>query len=142
MLLLIGMALEETYEKIRSFLNMMGLKFFFDEEDKVFVVPFEIEDKVFPVLVIPQQKWILTVAKIANVKKDLPDVNKENLYRKLLRETFYLNEVTYGLTDDEDVVVHAEESVSSLSFENFQTEFFSVVAGLKHWLDSIKPGLS
>jgi len=54
-------------------------------------------------------------------------------------ETFYLYEVTYGLTKEGLIVVHAETSTKALSFENFSTELKSVAFGTKYFVEKILP---
>ena len=130
---------ENAVNTVKQFLEKMNLKFEYDENAKVFFVPFKIDEREFMVVISIRGKWVTTAALIVRNNDLPPDLNKEEFYARLLKETFYLNEVTYGLTKDNDVIVHAETSTEALSFENFKTEFWSVVYGIKHFLEEIAP---
>lgn len=139
---------ENAVNTIRDFLTKMELNFSYDEEKKSFILPYTISDKRFSVYVNVGDPWITIVALLARAQ-DLPsNVNKEALYARLLQDTFYLNEVTFGLTKDGDIVVHAEAHVNALTFEDFNIEFQSVVYGISHFIDKImkdfpvKPAIS
>ena len=128
---------EEVVNKIHEFLKKMDLKYKFVEEDKVFIVPFSGDEKQFNVLVIVRGDWVNVVAMAAK-KDELPaNLDKEEFYRTLLRLTLELNEVTFGLTEDGDVVVHAQTHVNALEFENFRVEFASVVFGVDYFSKNV-----
>jgi len=133
------MSEEKVVNTLNEFLKKMELKFKYDKKARAFFVPFRIDDRDFMILITIRGKWITTASLIVRNSDLPPDLNREEFYARLLKETFYLNEVTYGLTKDNDVVVHAETHVDALSFENFKTEFWSVVYGIKHFLDRIFP---
>ncbi|HDJ25823.1 MAG TPA: hypothetical protein ENF34_00695 [Candidatus Bathyarchaeota archaeon] len=135
-----GRLSEEAVAKVREFLEKMGLEFKYVEEDKVFVVPFVSEDgRRFNVVVAVRGDWVTTAA-IAAKRDELPrDVDERKLYELLLRLSFEMNEVTFGLTDKGDVVVHAESHVKALSLENFRIEFASVVFGVEYFARKVAP---
>jgi len=117
----------------------MGLAYTYVEKDRVFVVPFKGDDKVFNVLVTIRDDWVITSALAARKDELPPDINREELYGLLLRLSFELSEVTFGLTEKGDIVVHAESHVDALSFENFKVEFTSVVFGVFFFSKEIAP---
>jgi len=133
------MSREEVFEKIKTYLDKMGVKFIHNKEDDVIVTPFKIGDKLYAVIIAVMGDWVLTVARVAGVDEIPPDASREELFARLLKDTFYLNEVTYGLTDNGDIVVHAGSSIEALDYENFKTEFYSVVAGIHHYVEEIEP---
>ncbi len=135
---------EEVAKKIGSFLDRMGLKYVYREDMRTYLVPFvlktskgEIEANV---LVQIGDEWILTVALLMNAEM-LSNELRGEIYEKLLTDTFYLNEVAYGLTKGKDIVVHAESSFENLSFSNFETKFYSVVYGVEYFVNNILPSI-
>ena len=132
---------EEAIARVRDFLEKMDLKFKYIKDKKTFVVPFFSRKtrKEFNVIVTIRENWVTTAA-LAATKDQLPrDLDEREFYRLLLQLTFELNEVTFGLTRDGDVVVHAESHVNALSFENFKVEFGSVVFGVEYFLSEVLP---
>jgi len=137
-----GSLSEEAVAKVREFLEKMGLRFKYVEEDKVFVVPFQSEDgRRFNVIVAVRGDWVTTAALAAKKDELPPNLDERKLYELLLRLSFEMNEVTFGLTDKGDVVVHAESHVKALSLENFRIEFASVVFGVDYFAKEIAPNL-
>ena len=132
---------EEALKKVRGFLDSMGVNYVFDEEEGVIVAPFKIKGKVYPILIMVMGEWVLTVARLVNVNELPSNLDREKFYACLLRDTFYLSEITYGLMDNGDVVVHASTHVDALNYEDFKTEFASVVAGISHYRERIEPAL-
>ena len=132
---------EEAVNKIHDFLKKMDLKYEFVEKDKVFIVPFSNDKRHFNVLVLVRGDWVNVMA-LAAKKDDLPaNLDKEKFYETLLRLTLELNEVTFGLTEDGDVVVHAQTHVKALEFENFRVEFTSVVFGIDYFAKNVATNL-
>ena len=128
---------EEAVNKIHDFLKKMNLKYKFVEKDKVFIVPFSGDTKPFNVLVLVREEWVSVIALAARKDELPPNLDKERFYETLLRLTLELNEVTFGLTEEGDVVVHAETHVKALEFENFKIEFTSVVFGVDYFAKRI-----
>jgi len=132
---------EEAVNKIHDFLKKMNLKYEFVEKDRLFVVPFSSDSRRFNVLVLVRDEWVNVIA-LAAKKDDLPaNLNREKFYEMLLRLTLELNEVTFGLTEDGDVVVHAQTHVNALEFENFKVEFTSVVFGVDYFAREVANNL-
>ena len=131
----------EAVQKVKEVLKRMGLKFELIEDRNAFVVPFSSEKtgRQFNVVITIKENWVTTAA-IAARREELPrDIDEKEFYRLLLLLTFELNEVTFGLTNRGDVVVHAESHVKALSFENFKVEFGSVVFGVEFFHRNILP---
>jgi len=136
---------EEVGRRISDFLSKMDLNFEHEEKDGRFKVSFDVKygEEVlhFRVFIFYDEDWITIVAPLIR-ESDLPkEADKLEFYKKLLRETYYLNEVTYGLTEGDDVVVHAETATRALDFENFRVEFYSVVYGIEHFLNEVVPSV-
>jgi len=136
---------EEVAQKISDFLGKMDLRYDYDEKNNNFSIHFDVKfgEEVlhFQVFVFYNEDWISIVAPLIR-ESDLPkEVDKLEFYKKLLRETYYLNEVTYGLTENDDIVVHAESATQALDFENFKVEFYSVVYGIEHFLNEVIPSV-
>lgn len=126
-------------ERVGSFLKEMNVEYLYDESEDVIVVPFRVGSRVYAVIVAVMGDWLLTVSRVAGLE-DLPEsASREGFLARLLRDTFYLNEVTYGLTDNGDVVVHACTNLETLTFEGFRDEFYSVVAGVHHFVEEVEP---
>jgi len=132
---------EEAIEKVKGFLDKMGVKYVYDEENKVIIAPYKIHEREFLVFVLFSDNWVTTAARIVNLSELPPNLDKERFFARLLTETFYLSEVTYGLTKNGDVVAHAETHVDALDYENFRVEFHSVVAGIAYFIENIEPEL-
>ncbi len=133
---------EEAVNKIHDFLKKMDLKYEYVEKDRVFIVPFSSNTgRRFNVLVLVRGDWVNVVA-LAARRTDLPpNLDKEKFYETLLRLTLELNEVTFGLTEDGDVVVHAQSHVRALELENFRVEFASVVYGVDYFAKNVANNL-
>lgn len=78
--------------------------------------------------------WVFTIAPLLNVEHIRGESDKLKLYERPLMDTYYLNEVTYGLTRNGDMVVHAETHKDVLTPENFEVEFYSVVYGTEYFI--------
>jgi len=128
---------EVVVNTIRDFLTKMELNFSYEEEEKKFILPYEFSGKDFVVNVFVGEKWIMIGVLLAKAEELPANLNKEVFYARLLRDTFYISEVAFGLTNSGDVVVHAETYVDALTFENFRIEFGSVVYGIKHFIENI-----
>ncbi len=126
---------------IEEYLKKMDLKY--EKNDNVFIIPFYIQDNKnkisFDIIVTYNDKWILTIAPLLK-KENIPfDTDLLRLYEKLLMDNYYLSEVTYGLTKEGNILVHAETHIDALCFENFKTELYSVVYGVRHFIEDILP---
>ena len=132
---------KEAVNKVKEILDKMNLKYRYVEEEDLFIVPFESDIKKFNVLVVVRGDWVTTLAMAAR-KEELPkDLDEKELYKLLLRLSLELSEVTFGLTELGDIVVHAESHVKALSPENFEVEFASVVFGVDYFAREIAPKL-
>lgn len=128
---------EEVVNTIRDYLTKMELNFSYEENEKRFTLAYDFSGREFIVNVFVSDSWVCVGTLLAKAE-DLPaNLNKEVFYARLLQDTFYLNEVTFGLTKNNDVVVHAEIHVDALSFENFKMEYGSVIYGIKHFVENI-----
>ena len=131
----------EAINKVHEFLKKMKLHYRFVEEDKLFIVPFASEERRFNILVLVRDDWVRVIG-LAAKRSELPrNLDEKEFYKLLLRLTLELNEVTFGLTEDEDIVVHAETHVSALELENFKVEFASVVFGVEYFKEKVLPNL-
>ncbi len=128
---------EAIVNTLRDFLTKMKLNFSYEKEDKTFISPYEVSGKEFVVNVFVGEKWIQIGALLVKAEELPINLNKEVFYARLLQDTFYLKEVSFGLTKNGDIVVHAETYVDALSFENFKTELGSVVYGIRYFVENI-----
>jgi len=134
---------KELSDKVESILNEMKLKFYIGKGGKEFIVPFLLstsEGKIRTnVIVRVVGDWILTVAPLIDISS-IPNQNDRlRLFERLLLDTYYLKEVTYGLSEEGTLVVHSETQKSALTLDNFKPEFFSVVFGVQHFIEKIIP---
>lgn len=138
---------EEEYkgilETITSYLNKLNVEYQLSTEKNQITIPFKfkVNDSVYTcrIFISWTKDWILCVAPLLSLSKFPPEVNREKFFKRLLLETYYLYEVTYGVTKGDTVVVHAETSTKALSFENFSTELKSVAYGTMHFVEKILP---
>ena len=133
---------EEAVAKVKEFLDRMNLKYTYDETTKTFRLYFTIrvgESQYVRAVIYVRvgDDWVLIVSPLINQKNIPVTVDRLKLYERLLLDTYYLNEVTYGLTREGDIVVHAEIHHSALTYENFETEFNSVVYGIGYFAGEI-----
>jgi len=133
----------DLLNRVRDILDKMKLNYAFREDIQTFIIPFGFETSRGKVraniLVKASGNWVFTIAPLLNIKHIPRDSDKLKLYERLLMDTYYLNEVTYGLTRNGDIVVHAETHKDALTPENFEVEFYSVVYGIKYFIDKIMP---
>lgn len=128
---------EEAVNTIRDYLTKIELNFSYEEKEKKFTLTYDFLGREVIVNIFISDNWVC-VGTLLTKAEDLPaNLNKEVFYARLLQDTFYLNEVTFGLTKNNDVVVHAETHMSALSFKNFKMEYGSAIYGIKHFVENI-----
>ncbi|RLE68388.1 MAG: hypothetical protein DRJ34_03115 [Thermoprotei archaeon] len=134
---------KKIFEKITEYLNKLNLKYQYEAKNNRIRIPFilKVGEKKYTayIYISWNEKWILCVTPLVRVADIPPEVSREEVYERLLLETYYLYEVTYGLTKDGYIVVHAETAVSALSFENFDIELRSIIFGVKYFIEKILP---
>lgn len=128
---------EEKANAVKKFLTRMKLKFSYDEELKTVSLLYQVEGKDFTIQIFIGEEWIVMGALLVKHEELPSNIDLKEFYGHLLQDTFYFNEVTYGLTKNRDVIVHAEINVNALNFEDFRTEFGSVVFGIKHFVENV-----
>ncbi len=131
----------DTVSIVRDYLSKMGLKYVYDDEEKAFITRFHIDTSkgVVDAFIIVKvtDNWVIIFSPLMS-KKSIPrDVDRLKLYMRLLRDTFYLNEIVYCITEKGDIVTKSETHVKALSYDNFRVEFYALLAGIKHFVESI-----
>ena len=124
-------------ETIKQFLS--ARQFPFTETARRFVVPIRVGDATIYVVIDIGDPWIETWAPLIKATNLPLDLNTTAFYKRLLQDTLYLREVTYGVTKQGDVAVHAEVHKNAFSREGFVSEFGAVIYGIKHFLEHILP---
>ncbi len=136
-------AIKETSKRITELLEKMKLKFFMGNDVREFIVPFLIDTSKGKVktnvLIRIAGDWILTVAPLIDIGSIPSNDDRLKLFERLLIDNYYLKEVTFGLSKEGTIVVHAETHKDALTLENFRSEFFSVVFGVQHFAEKIIP---
>jgi hypothetical protein len=123
------MRLSNIREVIRHYLTERALPFI--EKPQRFLVPIRVCDITIYLVVNIGDPWIEKWAPLIKTEALPRDLKKDDFYARLLQDTLYLREVTYGLTKNRDVAVRAR---NAFSLENFISEFGSVIYGVKHFL--------
>ncbi|MHA1679445.1 MAG: hypothetical protein ACTSUE_00400 [Promethearchaeota archaeon] len=115
--------------------------------ERVIVVPYTLKSKkagvsdlVLKAQIIFDEKWI-QIKLLLMGTKDMSESLQKNLFQKLLIANFELNEVTYSLSRNQDVYVEADMPADS-DYENFQSEYGSVVYGIDYFLGTVLKELS
>jgi hypothetical protein len=123
-------------EKIEKYLTKMNLTYnVIPEEDRI-VLPYQIQDRRFFLVVDRLDKWVkffVIIVRDAALKK----VNKLDLYTALLEANGQLAEVKYFITDDGSVGVVGHEGIAALSFEGFQEEYNALPFAVSYFIENI-----
>lgn len=127
----------DMFDEIILYLSKMDL-YPQISEDRL-IIPFNFCEQEFLVNILYSDNWVETGALIVRANELPENIDKEKLYAKLLMDNLYIKEVNYGLTIEGDILIHAETSAESLGFENFKTEFGSVIYGIKNYVENILP---
>jgi len=125
------------YDELIQYMNQKGLETYI-EEDRL-IISFTYGNQEFLINVLYLNNWIDTGALIVSADDIPKDIDREKLYAKLLMDNLYIKEVNYGLTIDGDIIIHAETAIESFKFENFETEFGSVIYGIQNYVENIEP---
>jgi len=127
-------------DKIEGFLKQMELTYrVVPEEDRI-LLPYQIKDRRFMLVIDRGDKWIrffIIIVDPANLKS----VNKLDLYTALLEANGQLAEVKYFMTDERAVGVIGHEGIQSLTFEGFQEEYNALPFAVSYFLENIAPKL-
>lgn len=124
---------------VREFLDKMGVNYYFDEEEQQYILPYILDEHEIMVVVRILNDWILAYAPLLRGKNIPSDILRTEFFARLLRETLYLHEINYGLTDNNDVIVHSEIYAKNLTFETFKGGYNAVLLGAKHFYENILP---
>ncbi|MHA1822115.1 MAG: hypothetical protein ACTSU2_08185 [Promethearchaeota archaeon] len=109
------------------------------------VVPYKLVSKdgalnlTLKAVTIWDDKWIQV--KLLLSKGPIPEPLKIPLYEALLQNNFLLNEVTYSQSPSGDIYVETDMPTDT-TFENFKSEYSSVVYGADIFFGEIIPKLS
>jgi hypothetical protein len=131
----IGETPENIYDKIKLYMDKMNLRPTW--KNNRFLVQYNLENEAFIVNVFFDDKWVETGSLLVKGDSIPKDIDKEKLYARLLMDNFYAKEVTYGMTKDGDIIVHADASVEVINYENFVNEYYSVVYGIRNFIEGI-----
>ncbi|MFX1513029.1 MAG: hypothetical protein ACFFCQ_10615 [Promethearchaeota archaeon] len=121
-----------SFEKVKSWLDQMELRYSHNEEMNLFYLPYDISGTKFAVQIgVFDEKWIKIAALIVQA-----DMIPKGLLRALLNANWHLFDVTYSIDDNGNVFSENDVPVDS-NFENFRSEFGAVVFGVTHFFDTI-----
>ncbi|MFX0168162.1 MAG: YbjN domain-containing protein [Candidatus Hodarchaeota archaeon] len=129
-----------TMDKIEDFLKQMNLTYrVVPEEDRI-LLPYQIKDRRFMLVVDRGDKWVrffTIIVEAANLKS----VNKLDLYTTLLEANGQLAEVKYFITDEGAVGVIGHEGIQNLTFEGFQEEYNALPFAVSYFIENVAPKL-
>jgi len=129
-----------TMEKIEGYLKQMGLTYRVISEENRIVLPYNIRERRFYVVIGQSDKWVRFHTIIASRDK-MGKVDLGALARELLIANGNLAEVKYFMTEDGNVGVVGHEGVDTLSLEGFKQEYNALPYGIGHFIDQIAPKL-
>jgi len=131
---------EEVKEKVRSFLEQMGIRvIIWDEEADRFVLPYDILGRDITVYVafMEDYAWVVTVADVYDLSKLPKTVDKEEFFKKLLSDNFLRYKNRYGIDWNNHLVALAEMRADELNFENFRTSYEGVLNTVVNFIESV-----
>ncbi len=134
------MGKEEVKEKVRSFLEQMGIRvIIWDEEADRFVLPYDILGRDITVYVafMEDYAWVVTVADVYDLSKLPKTVDKEEFFKKLLSDNFLRYKNRYGIDWNNHLVALAEMRADELNFENFRTSYEGVLNTVVNFIESV-----
>ncbi|MHA1867315.1 MAG: hypothetical protein ACTSVB_04610 [Candidatus Heimdallarchaeaceae archaeon] len=122
------------FDTVGEWLDKMELKYQKNEEKRTFVLPYDINNVKFMVIILVfPEKWIKIGALILRAEKVT-----EEMYLALLQENWNLFEVTYSV--DEQGNIFSENDIPHTSnYENFVSEFQAVIFGVINFFEKIAP---
>ncbi len=95
---------------------------------------------VFEVKLIITQKWI-NIKLLLMRHEEVPPNLRATLHESLLVANFLLNEVTYSISHQGDILVETDMPINT-DYTNFQSEYGSVVFGAGYFLKEILPKIA
>ena len=117
-----------TYEKVRGFLNAMGLGYIEKKDENKLLLANYIDEKYYFVYVLCEEDWIYTNVRLLN-GVDIPEDKKEELFRQLLILNKNEKDLTFSL-DEEDNVYSENDSPLSTNYLAFKSEYMMTVKGI------------
>ena len=123
--------------KLIQFLNKNG--FMPNIEEDRLIVPFNYGGQEFHINILYSDNWVESGALIVSAENLPSDIDRERLYARLLMDNLYIKEVNYGLTHEGDILIHAETAIEAFGFDNFETEFGSVIYGIQNYIENVEP---
>ncbi len=129
-----------TIDKIEEFLKQMNLIYSkVTEEDRI-ILPYEIKDRKFVVIIDRSDRWVRFHTKIMS-KDQLGKVDMLALTKELLIANGNLAEVKFILTGDGDVAVVGHEGLEVLTFDGFKQEYNAIPFAISYFIENIAPKL-
>lgn len=130
-----------TMETIEEYFKKMNLTYrVIPSEDRI-ILPYEIHDKSFLLVVDRTDKWVRFFIKIVEGSA-LKSVDSLALYKALLEANGQLAEVKYFISDDGSVGVVGHEGISALTYEGFEQEYNALPFAVSHFIENIAPKLN
>lgn len=127
-------------DTIEEYLKEMNLTYrVIPQEDRI-VLPYNIQDRRFLLIIDRGDKWIRFFINIVDATA-LKNVDKLALFSALLEANGQLAEVKFFLTNEGSVGVIGHEGVGSLTFKGFQEEYNALPFGVSFFLENIAPKL-
>ncbi|MCD6243971.1 MAG: hypothetical protein J7J65_01890 [Candidatus Korarchaeota archaeon] len=124
----------DVEQEIERYLNQMRIKF--QKEEGVFASLWRVGDGEYWVLVFVGDEWVAIRTTILE-KEQVP--NSLDFYKSLLNAHYKLAEVRYDVDDDGNVGSTKTLPITGLNFDNFSSEFNSVVFAIDYFRQEIAP---
>ena len=144
---------QKNLDKVKKFLKKCSFKEIIENKAKCYVeLPLEMKFEGAPgtqapppltlkVRTIVDEKWINAKCLLFFKQNLPPDPNLNlKLFSELLKANFMLNEVTYSVDDQENIWVETDMPVDT-TFDNFDSEFKSILFGALHFFNKIIPNV-
>ncbi|UCE12295.1 MAG: hypothetical protein JSV04_08840 [Candidatus Heimdallarchaeota archaeon] len=127
--------------KLEEFLRGKGLPYKEVETNGEYsvVVPCEIADKVFKIILQFDENWLMLTAKIIDPVEFADKAEELQFYRRLLREIHDLPEINYSISEDGAVYSSADMDFEITDYSVFYSEFFGIEYAINNFVERIAP---
>ncbi|MHA1314905.1 MAG: hypothetical protein ACTSRB_13465 [Candidatus Helarchaeota archaeon] len=139
----------KTHDQIRDYLLKMQFKQINEDREKfTFVLPLQVnfdsgEQINLKTRILITPIWIFCKCCIlfyTSIPKE-PDTIFNDLMEQLLYANFFYSELTYSLDEERNIYAECDLPRIGLNFENFESEFNSILFGVLHLYNEIIPKL-
>lgn len=148
------MIVVDIIEQIRDYLDLLGMKYVWDEKEGIFELVFserkdaktftpDLEDDglsfKYTIYVQPGERWVQVFTDVISLDR-IPQEKRDSVFLDLLRANRRYAEVCFDFDEDKGMIGTSQEMMSQgLNFDAFREEFLAVPWTVKRfWTDIAK----